>query len=133
ALNATDRAALIYSVMDAGRGHVYTASYRYNDQGLLHQITPEAVIDPRDILLDSNQAMFFVGDGAIKYRDIFRDKAGKVTIAETSQQHIRGSAVGVLGRDKFLSNELLNPAAFVPVYLRPADAKPGKPLFNNKT
>ncbi len=132
ALNVTDNDALICSVMDAGRGHVYTASYRYNDNGLLRQLNPETVVDPRDISLDHDQAMVFVGDGAIKYHDLFTQKNGKVKITETTKQYIRGSAVGVLGHEKFRHKELLNPANFVPVYLRPADAKPGKPLFNNK-
>jgi tRNA threonylcarbamoyladenosine biosynthesis protein TsaB len=130
ALNVTDEAALICSLMDAGRGQVYTACYSYNDQGLLDQISPEKVIDLREIQLDSNQDIIFVGEGAIKYRDILAEKAGRAKIASPQQQYIRASAVGILGREKFSRNELLNPAAFVPVYLRAADAKPGKPLFD---
>ena len=131
ALNVTEDASLIYSVMDAGRDHVYTACYRYNDKGLLQQLFPETVIDPREILLDAKQDTVLVGEGAIKYRDLFKEKTGTIKIAASMQQHIRGSAVGILGREKYFRNELLDPATFVPVYLRAADAKPGKPLFSN--
>jgi tRNA threonylcarbamoyladenosine biosynthesis protein TsaB len=130
ALNVTNDTALICSLMDAGRGQVYTACYRYNDQGLLNQISEEKVVDPREILFDSDRDIILVGEGAIKYRDLFPEKAGKVKIASIMQQYIRASAVGILGREKFLRKELLNPATFVPIYLRAADAKPAKPLFN---
>jgi tRNA threonylcarbamoyladenosine biosynthesis protein TsaB len=129
ALNVTDSAALICSVMDAGRGQVYTACYRYNDKGLLNQISPETVIDPGEILFDSACDIIFVGEGAIKYSGLLTQKAGAVKIAAEMQQYIRAAAVGILGREKYLRNELLNPVTFTPVYLRAADAKMGKRLF----
>ena len=131
ALNVTGNAALIYSVMDAGRGQVYTACYSYKNKGSLHQVSLETVIDPREIMLDYERDGVLVGEGAIKYRDLFQEKAERVKIAGSQQQYVRASAVGILGREKFFRNELLDPATFVPVYLRAADAKIGKPLFNN--
>lgn len=128
ALNVTDSTAMICPVTDAGRGQVYTASYRYNND-LLQQISPEIVIDPDEILFDSTCDIIFVGEGAIKYRDILMQKAKAACFAPTREQFIRASAVGILGREKFLRNELLDPATFTPVYLRAADAKPGKRLF----
>jgi tRNA threonylcarbamoyladenosine biosynthesis protein TsaB len=132
ALNVTDNTALICSVMDAGRGQVYTASYNYNDQGVLNQISPETVVNPEEISFDPICHIVFVGEGAIKYRDLLTGKAGTVRIAAGMQQNIRAAAVGILGREKYFRNELLDPVAFLPIYLRAADAKPGKPLFNNK-
>jgi tRNA threonylcarbamoyladenosine biosynthesis protein TsaB len=128
-LNITDDKALICSVMDAGRRQVYTACYSYNDNGLLNQVYPEKVIYPEDITLDDNRDTVFVGEGAIKYGHLIREKAGNVQIASSRHQYIRASAVGILGRDKFRHNELLNPATFVPFYLRAADARLGKRLF----
>jgi tRNA threonylcarbamoyladenosine biosynthesis protein TsaB len=128
ALNVTDNAALICPVMDAGRGQVYTASYRYNN-GFLQQISPETVINPGEILFDSTSEIIFVGEGAIKYRDLLTGKAGAVKIAAGMQQYIRASTVAILGREKYLRNELLDPVTFLPVYLRAADAKPGRRLF----
>lgn len=128
ALNASDCNALIYSIMDASRGQVYTASYRY-DNNLLLQTSPEKVVYPDEILLESDNDIVFVGEGAIKYRKIFRQKAKSARIAPASKQFIQASAVGILGREKFFRNEFLDPVTFTPVYLRPADAKPGKKLF----
>ncbi|NTW77843.1 MAG: tRNA (adenosine(37)-N6)-threonylcarbamoyltransferase complex dimerization subunit type 1 TsaB, partial [Syntrophaceae bacterium] len=97
ALNVTGTDDLICPVMDAGRGQVYTASYRYNDNGLLNQISPEIVVDPQDILPDEDQNIIFVGEGAIKYRDLLTQKAKAAKIASISHQHIRACTVGILG------------------------------------
>ncbi|MEN6621364.1 MAG: tRNA (adenosine(37)-N6)-threonylcarbamoyltransferase complex dimerization subunit type 1 TsaB [Smithella sp.] len=129
ALNITDNNALIYSIMDASRGQVYTASYRYNNN-LLLQVSPEKVVEPDEIVFDSACGnIILVGGGAIKYREIFRQKVEIAQIAPAREQFIHASAVGILGREKFLRKELLDPVAFTPVYLRAADAKPGKRLF----
>ena len=129
ALNVTGTDYLICPVMDAGRGQVYTASYRYKDNGLLKSISPEIVVDPRDILQDVNQNIIFVGEGAIKYLDLLTEKAKSAKFASIAHQHIRALNVGILGREKYQQNELLDPAAFTPVYLRAVDAKLGRRLF----
>ena len=129
ALNVTGSEDLICPVMDAGRGQVYTAAYRYNENGLLNQTSPEIVVDPRELLQETNEKIIFVGEGAIKYRDLLLQKAKAGKIAVNGHQHIRACAVGILGREKYEQNELLDPAAFTPVYLRAVDAKLGRRLF----
>lgn len=129
ALNVTDYNALIYSIMDASRGQVYFASYRYENNSL-QQVSPEKVVDPDEIVFDyTRDKIILVGEGAIKYREIFIQKNKVARIAPAREQFIRASAVGILGREKYLRNELLDPVTFTPVYLRAADAKPGKKLF----
>jgi tRNA threonylcarbamoyladenosine biosynthesis protein TsaB len=129
ALNVTENASLICSVMDAGRGQVYAACYSYNNRGLLNQIITDKAVNPKEIDFDINQDITFVGDGAIKYGDLIVEKTKRCKIVSGIQQHVRGSAVGILGREKFIRNEVLDPATFAPVYLRAADAKPSKGLF----
>jgi tRNA threonylcarbamoyladenosine biosynthesis protein TsaB len=131
ALNVTENAAVICPVMDAGRGQVYTACYSCNDKGLFKQIGQEMVVDPKEILPGINQDVIFVGEGAIKYRELISERTGKVKIASVMQQYVRASAVGILAREKFIRNEVLNPATFIPFYLRTADAKPSKRLFDH--
>jgi tRNA threonylcarbamoyladenosine biosynthesis protein TsaB len=130
ALNISGSAALVCPVIDAGRGQVYAAYYSCNDRDLIDQIGPERIAGPEEILSNSNQDIIFIGDGAVKYRNLISEKTGKAKIASGRQQYIRASAVAILGQEKFNRNELLNPDTFVPVYLRSADAKPGKSLFD---
>jgi tRNA threonylcarbamoyladenosine biosynthesis protein TsaB len=136
AMNVSVNNNLICSMMDAGRGQVYAAYFRYNNEGSLNRITLAKAIEPQNILSEIDQpidkSIEFVGDGAIKYADIIREKMKEARIASPMQQHIRASAVGIIGLDKYTRNELLDPAAFVPDYLRSADAKPGRCLFENK-
>jgi tRNA threonylcarbamoyladenosine biosynthesis protein TsaB len=132
ALNVSKSSKIICSVMDAGRGQVYIAYYRYNENGLLDQIGTEKTVDPREILHNQEQEIIFVGDGAIKYADILSNtKTKEINIASVLHQYIRASSVAFLGRKKYDRNELLNAETFVPVYLRSADARKKKALFEN--
>jgi tRNA threonylcarbamoyladenosine biosynthesis protein TsaB len=132
ALNVGKSSKIICSVMDAGRGQVYIAFYRYNKNGLLDQIGTDKAIDPREIIHNQEQEIIFIGDGAIKYAGIISNtKNKKINIASVAQQYIRASFVGILGREKYNRNELLNAETFVPVYLRSADARVKKALFEN--
>jgi tRNA threonylcarbamoyladenosine biosynthesis protein TsaB len=132
ALNVGKSSKIICSAMDAGRGQVYIAFYRYNENGLLDQIGIDKAVDPLEIIHHLEQEIIFVGDGAIKYADIISNtKTNKINIASSAQQYIRASSVGILGREKYNRNELLNAETFVPLYLRSADARVKKALFDN--
>lgn len=131
ALNISENKALICSVMDAGRGQVYTAYYQRNKQGGLNQISQEKVLDPKEVVTNTDQDIIMVGDGAIKYGTLLADASGRIRIASGMQQHIRASAVGILGCEKYKRNELLNSDIFVPFYLRSADARPSNSLFKD--
>jgi tRNA threonylcarbamoyladenosine biosynthesis protein TsaB len=132
ALNAVKTSKIICSVMDAGRGQVYAACFRYKENGLLEQIGTDQIVNPADIKCDYEQEVFFVGDGAVKYANIISDyKNDKMSIVLKTQQYIRASSVGILGREKYDRNELLDAKTFIPVYLRSADAHMKKALFEN--
>jgi len=127
ALNVSNNAKIICSVMDAGRGQVYVAYFRYNQKSLLEQIGADEVLNPADIDPDFKQEVFFAGDGAIKYADIISGtKKNNIFVASQQQQYIRASSVAILGIEKFNRNEILDVETFVPVYLRSADAHPKK-------
>ena len=132
ALNADKSTKIICSAMDAGRGQVYIAYFRYGKNSILERISDDQVVNPADIEHDSKQEIIFVGDGAIKYADIISNANNKkISIASEAQQYIRASSVGILGLEKYNRNELLNAETFGPVYLRSADASVKKALFEN--
>ncbi|MGA2554222.1 MAG: tRNA (adenosine(37)-N6)-threonylcarbamoyltransferase complex dimerization subunit type 1 TsaB [Smithella sp.] len=132
ALNAGISSKMICSVMDAGRGQVYIAYFRYKKNGFPEQIGIDEVIDPEKIAHDSKQEIIFVGDGAIKYAGIISNNINKkISLASELQQYIRASSVAILGMEKYNRNELLDAETFVPVYLRSVDARIKKSLFQN--
>jgi tRNA threonylcarbamoyladenosine biosynthesis protein TsaB len=132
ALNAGNNSKIICSLMDAGRGQVYRAYFRYHEKDLMEKISSEQAVNPNDIADEFDDETIFVGDGAIVYANILRNKIKreKINIAPSVHQYIRASSVGILGLEKYHRGELLDPATVVPLYLRSADAEK-KTLFGN--
>ena len=116
-------------MIDAGRGQVYVAYFKYNDENILQQISEEKAVNPQEIINNTDKNTLFVGDGAIKYADIIKNIKSEVSIASDLQNYIRASAVGILGRKKFAEKDLLDASTLVPIYLRSADALPHKSIF----
>jgi len=128
-LNIGTTSKLICSMIDAGRGQVYVAYFRYNDKNILQQISEEKAVNPQEIINNTDKNTLFVGDGAIKYANIIKNIKSEVSIVSDLQHYIRASAVGILGRKKFAEKDLLDASTLVPVYLRSADALPHKSIF----
>jgi tRNA threonylcarbamoyladenosine biosynthesis protein TsaB len=128
-LNLGTTSKLICSMIDAGRGQVYVAYFKYNDENILQQISEEKAVNPQEIINNTDKNTLFVGDGAIKYADIIKNIKSEVSIASDLQNYIRASAVGILGRKKFAEKDLLDASTLVPIYLRSADALPHKSIF----
>lgn len=129
ALNVKTKGKIIGSVMDAGRGQVYLAYYQYDQDGVLRQIAPEQILDPKDIIHPYQEEVIYVGDGAIQHADRFISIGKRSQIASVEQQFIGASAVGVLAMEKYRSKDFLDLASCVPVYLRSADAELKKRNF----
>ncbi len=119
ALNAGKTSKKICSIMDAGRGQVYTANYKYDKNGILKQTGDERIINPADVNPDVKKEVVIMDSAAARYADMMA--LDKNTIP--AQQYIRASCVGILGREKYARNELLNAETFAPLYLRSADAQ----------
>ncbi len=128
ALNAEKSSKLICSIMDAGRGQVYMAYFEVKEDRLLEQIGQEQIVNPSKI--ENHPDIVFVGDGAVRYADIISHEKNNVILA--SQHYCRASSVGLLGKEKFDREELLDADKFLPLYIRSADAETRAPLFKNR-
>lgn len=129
ALNADHQKAIIGSMIDAGRGQVYLAYYRYDKDGILKQLGAERALNPHSISYSDEEEVIYVGDGAIKYADLIRSLSIKIKIAPAEKQFICASAVGTLAIEKYYRNDLLDLSGCVPFYLRSADALLKKSIF----
>lgn len=123
ALNAGKSTKKICSIMDAGRGQVYYAGFKYDSKGLLRQVEKEQVLNPSHITYDKKK--LYVGEGVVKYSGMMKTE-DKVKIASSSHLYIRASSVATLGKEKFDQNELLNIETFIPAYLRSTDVEDKK-------
>lgn len=130
AFNVGQTDKTIGAMLDAGRGQVYLAYYRYGHDGSLIQLAAEKAMSPEKIKDHDGQDIIYVGDGAIKYADVLRRVLSEQSqIASAEYQYIHASSVGMLGIEKYRCQKLLNLERFIPVYLRSADAVPAEPLF----
>ena len=128
AMNVEKTQNVICPVMDAGRGQIYTASFLYDEKGVLNQIEPEKAVNP-DHIGQQPQNTIFIGDGALKYDESIARHQEGVIVRTRLHQMIRGFHVGILGQEKYRRHESPETSAFSPLYVRCADAIAAKSVF----
>jgi tRNA threonylcarbamoyladenosine biosynthesis protein TsaB len=122
---------MICPMLDAQQNQVYTALYSRTEGMGMEKIRDERIIDAdnwlheiKDSCLSMGANVFFLGDGAVKYRpSILRRFSSSACIAEGHQNHVKASAAAVLARDRFDRGETLDLLTFTPCYLRPPEAE----------
>ncbi len=113
---------IVYPMIDAGRGEVYTGKYRVSGD-TIRKLSPDLVISPERFLAESDSwdAVFY-GDGAILYRELISSSSqGKAIIAQDDL--FLGGALALIAERKLASGETVTPAQLTPYYIRPSDAE----------
>jgi len=114
---------LVCSMMDARKGEVYTAGYRFEESKIITVFEPR-VTRPDLAVKNIKEPCILVGDGAVKYKDIFLDKIGpQVLFANPEQNLIRASNVASLAMPRFEKNDTDDVGSLVPYYIRKSDAE----------
>lgn len=116
---------IVCPVLDARRGEVYAALFRW-DGGELTRRSPDMAIAPGllagripdgDVLL--------CGDGVTPFGTLFRKALGDRAILVSGDEGLpRAGAVGIVGGRIFRGGGAGDPRTAVPFYLRPSDAEP---------
>ncbi len=115
---------LVCPILDAKKGQVYTALYRPTMEGRLEKIEPDQAVDPAAFIRRISHPVVFLGDGVPVYGNLIRELLPSMAYSAPSNlQWIRPSAVGLLGLEKYLRGERMDPVAFVPRYLRRSEAE----------
>jgi tRNA threonylcarbamoyladenosine biosynthesis protein TsaB len=117
------RPGLLATVVDARRGEVYWALFE-GDGRLLTELSAPAVASPQDAASElANLGVLAVGDGAVRYREIFEAAGGEV--AAPGDMWPSPAAVAELGMER-ISGEAFEAGALpAPLYLRQADVRIG--------
>ncbi|MDQ1446711.1 MAG: tRNA threonylcarbamoyladenosine biosynthesis protein TsaB [Acidimicrobiaceae bacterium] len=121
-LRHSDR--LIVPVIDARRGEVFTAMYRQVPGGV-QRVEPYRLTSPQDLASDiqaRSEESLVVGDGALRYRDLFSD-VSRVEIGEFGFAYPSAAALVELAQPKALREEFVQPWDLKPMYLRKSDAE----------
>ncbi len=115
---------LVVAAVDARRGELFTASYRQVPGGL-QRLTPHHVVSPDDLaseLLATAEECLLVGDGAVRYREVF-DGLHKVEIIEEGLAYPSASSLVMLAHAQALREQWVKPWDLQPLYLRKPDAE----------
>ena len=114
---------LIACVIDARRGEVFAALYRQVPGGVQRQTAP-GVTSPSQLageLLARREECLLVGDGAIRYAEVFAELAG-VETAGVGNAYPSAAALVELAQPRAQREEFVQPWELEPMYLRQADA-----------
>jgi tRNA threonylcarbamoyladenosine biosynthesis protein TsaB len=115
---------LIVAAIDARRGELFYAFYRQVPGGV-QRLSGHQVGSPDDLaseLLASRQECLLVGDGAIRYREVF-DGQTRVEIGEQGLAYPSASSLVQLAHAQALREDFVRPWELRPLYLRKPDAE----------
>jgi tRNA threonylcarbamoyladenosine biosynthesis protein TsaB len=115
---------LIVPAVDARRGEVFSAAYRQVPGGL-QRVSEPRVGSPDDLaseLLATADDCLLVGDGAIRYREVF-EGLHNVEIVEAGLAYPSASSMVMLAHAQALREQWVKPWDLEPLYLRKPDAE----------
>ena len=115
---------LTVAVIDARRGEVYHAFYRPVPGGM-QRVSDHRVTSPEDLaseLLASGEECLLVGDGGLRYREVF-DGLHKVEIVEEGLAYPSATSLVMLAHAQALREQWVKPWELTPLYLRKPDAE----------
>jgi tRNA threonylcarbamoyladenosine biosynthesis protein TsaB len=115
---------LIVAAIDARRGELFHAFYRQVPGGV-QRITPHQVGSPDDLaseLLAAREECLLVGDGALRYREMFEGLT-RVEICEQGLAYPSAASLVQLAHAKALREQFVRPWDLQPLYLRAPDAE----------
>ncbi len=115
---------LICSVLDARKKEVYAGFYRVDSGGTPTRVGEIVALAPQDLVLQINEPVLLIGDGAVVYKDVFQELLGDdVELAAAHLNEPSATSLGMLSAEQFLAGELLDIDTAVPLYVRSSDAE----------
>jgi tRNA threonylcarbamoyladenosine biosynthesis protein TsaB len=109
-------------MLDARRGEVYAAVFRWN--GLLVKLLDEVSAAPEDLFRDVKSPVVLAGEGAQVYREKLVGLLGDYALFAPLEKMVPSPAnVALLGIKKALQGEFTDPSAAEPLYIRKSEAE----------
>ena len=127
AMNAFGGSGPVCSLLDARKNEVYAGLYDCSSP-IPSPFRPDCVVAPQLLagrLCDiTDQPVLFVGDGALRYRDVLAELMGdRARFAPPSAMNGRAAHGTFLAGQAFLNGCDPSPAALLPTYIRPSEAE----------
>ncbi len=112
-------------MFDARKGEVYAAIY--DCRGLPEARRADCVLSPAAFLDSISGTTIFIGEGAIRYRDLIEARlGGRALFAPSSFNPPRASSGVLLAADAFRRGDVASLVTLSPVYIRPSEAELAK-------
>lgn len=125
AMNLPFAVSQVAPLFDARKGEVYAALYRCG--ALPVPLVPDLVVPPEKFLATIDAPTLFVGEGAVRYRDLIRETLGDLALFAPWHAHIpRASAGAVIALHAALEGNFTPLALLNPTYLRASEAELAK-------
>ncbi len=122
AMNLPFAAHPVCPMFDARKKEVYAG--KYECRNLPVSLLPDCVAPPETFLDRIAGSAIFVGEGAVRYRDLIVDRLGEKALFAPSSAHLpRASAGTLLASLAFSRGEATPPELLLPVYIRPSEAE----------
>lgn len=126
AMQAAQAPGEICAMLDARNQEVYFSRYRF-ENGCLESLSHERAATPMAAIATIREPCLFVGDGAVKYREMLADKLGPLAGFALPYQHvIRASIISYLSQSRFEGNQTDDVASLAPRYIRKSYAQMNK-------
>jgi len=123
AFNSIISPHLICSLIDARKGELYSALFRYNT-GELERMSEDQIVSIDYLCSTIDEKTVLIGDGLYLYKSTFVDRInGLVLFAPEHLCYGRASSCAILGIDNFKKAKRDEVNTLVPKYIRQADAE----------
>jgi tRNA threonylcarbamoyladenosine biosynthesis protein TsaB len=114
---------LVCAMIDARRGELYYALYRFDDSKI-KVVIPESVGPLSNLVEKIEENCLFIGNGVYENREGLRKKLGPKALFAPDFQHIlRAETIIWAGQKQLENGRRENVGSFVPEYIRKSDAQ----------
>jgi tRNA threonylcarbamoyladenosine biosynthesis protein TsaB len=112
--------------IDAGRGEIFSASYRHSPGGVQRLTVPQVgtAEDLASDLMVLSEELLLLGDGALRYREQF-EGISRLELGDAGVAHPSAGSLVQLAHARALREEFVTPTELTPLYLRKPDAEIG--------
>lgn len=125
AMNLPFCSAQVAPMFDARKNEVYAGLYRCG--ALPEPVCANAVLPPEQFLASIDRPTLFLGDGAVRYRDLIRSTLGDLALFPPWHTNLpRAGAGAVIALDAALNGRFTPLALLNPTYLRASEAELAK-------
>jgi tRNA threonylcarbamoyladenosine biosynthesis protein TsaB len=123
AWQCADQNHLICPFLDARKGEVYWATYRFDGTRLVQKTAARATA-PEAAIAHINEPCVFVGNGAQLYRKKITTRLGYLAhFVPKDQDWLRAASIAALSMERFNAGDTDEVAGLIPYYIRKSDAE----------